>query len=113
MESKDAEGNPTTEWCREYVNVPGGKTGLVVRKLKTNGYEYAVDTALMAEMRETLKHTATELGQWQENTAGAVSIQIVCPAAGTSEMPRVNYSAADVIEGIVDDGETEIGILQK
>lgn len=52
--------------------VPGGSTGLLVRKFKTLGSgenaktveEYAVDTGLISEIRELGKQAAQELGQW-------------------------------------------------
>jgi hypothetical protein len=56
------------------ADVPGGKTGLVVRQVKGVGkgddfqvvHEYAVDTALLKEIREHHKQVAQELGQWTE-----------------------------------------------
>lgn len=70
------------------AEVPGGQTGLIVAspvlvkvyraKRKTEGeelsstrktvvlHEYAVDAALLKELRELEKHTAQELGQWTE-----------------------------------------------
>lgn len=56
----------------EMQGVPGGDTGLLVRKVKKIGSgddaeivnEYAVDTGLLAELREHEKQAAQELGQW-------------------------------------------------
>lgn len=53
-------------------DVPGGSTGLLVRKVKSIGFgegareveEYAVDTGLLSEIRELEKQSAQELGQW-------------------------------------------------
>lgn len=75
----------------EHADVPGGNTGLLVRTAKlvkvykSDGdqegedgetlysakrdvivYEYAVDTALLKEMREHKKQAAQDLGQWTE-----------------------------------------------
>jgi hypothetical protein len=59
------------------ADVPGGgNTGLLVRQVKSIGRggdfqvveEYAVDTALLREMRETEKQAAVELGEWQERS---------------------------------------------
>lgn len=76
----------------EHADVPGGDTGLLVRQAKlvkvykSDGdpdddddgetlysakrdvivYEYAVDTALLKEMREHKKQAAQDLGQWTE-----------------------------------------------
>jgi hypothetical protein len=56
----------------EMKDVPGGETGLLVRKIKKIGSgedseivnEYAVDTGLLSELREHEKQAAQELGQW-------------------------------------------------
>jgi hypothetical protein len=67
--------------------VPGGDTGLVVRQVKGIGKgqyfrvveEYAVDTALLHELRETERQAAQELGQWSEKRettlSGTVAVQ--------------------------------------
>lgn len=61
-------------------NVAGGKTGLMVRTVKrvsvetdaesgetrTDVEEFAVDTALLKELRDHEKQAAQELGQWAE-----------------------------------------------
>lgn len=117
-DSIDKDGKPVEirTGCDVYRRVPGGETGLVIRKLKATGIEYAVDTAVLAEIREQEKHVAVELGQWQENTgAGSVSIQIVCPSAGSpaGELPRVSFAAVDQIEAADEDEVSEIGLLQK
>lgn len=108
---KDKEGNAIEirTACDTYRHIPGGKTGLIIRKLKANGYEYVVDTALLAEIREHEKHVAIELGQWQETAAtGSVSIQIVCPTQ-PGEQPRITFAAPDALEGSCE----EIGIIQR
>jgi hypothetical protein len=56
----------------EMANVPGGKTGLLVRNVKAVGKGddfqlielYEVDAALLKELREHEKQVAHELGQW-------------------------------------------------
>lgn len=52
------------------ADVPGGKTGLMVRNVKAvKGRAvslYAVDTGLLRELREHEKQAAIELGQWAE-----------------------------------------------
>lgn len=56
------------------AEAPGGDTGLMVRSIKVvgNGEDaeainlYSVDTALMAEIRNTLKQAAQEVGGWSE-----------------------------------------------
>ena len=55
-------------------NVPGGKTGLLVRTVKVIGAgenarevaEYRVDTGLLKEMRELEQQAAQEAGDWVE-----------------------------------------------
>ena len=114
---KDADGNDieVRYACDVYRRVPGGETGLVVRKLKSTGVEYAVDTAVLAEIREQEKHVAVELGQWQENAGtGAVQIQIVCPVAPAESRPRITFAAPAALEAAVtedDDGIAEIAVV--
>lgn len=58
----------------EMQNVPGGQTGLLVRKVKAVGRgdnfqlldEYEVDTGLLKELREHEILAAKELGQWED-----------------------------------------------
>ena len=58
----------------KFLGVPGGDTGLLVHMVKGVGKGdnfqlidlYAVDTALLKEMREHEKQAAIELGQWTE-----------------------------------------------
>jgi hypothetical protein len=58
----------------EMATVPGGTTGLLVRKVKSMGAgenareveEFEVDTGLLKELRELEKQAAQELGQWAE-----------------------------------------------
>ncbi len=55
--------------------VPGGTTGLLVRTMKFMGRgakareveEWAVDTGLLAELREHEAQAAKELGQWKDH----------------------------------------------
>lgn len=85
----------------ELADVPGGNTGILVRQAKlvkvykSDGdqededgetlysakrdvmvYEYAVDTALLKEMRETEKQAAQDLGQWSEKQEHAGEILV-------------------------------------
>ena len=58
----------------EMQHVAGGKTGLLVRQLKSIGSgpaaqvveEFEVDTGLLKELREHEKQAAVEMGQWTE-----------------------------------------------
>lgn len=86
--------------ANEHKNVPGGDTGLLVRDVRlVKVYEssesappenpededlyfakrtvtvevYAVDTALLKEMRELMKHIAIERGEWTEKTSMSVT----------------------------------------
>lgn len=55
---------------------PGSDTGLLVRQIRSVGRgddyqvveEWAVDTGLLAELRQVEQHTAKELGQWIDHT---------------------------------------------
>lgn len=59
------------------ADVPGGKTGYMVRTMRAIGVgnlqqtivEYAVDTALLREFRAHEQQAAQELGQWVEKVA--------------------------------------------
>jgi len=65
-------------------HVAGGETGLLVRQVKAVGYgplqrfvdEYALDAALLAELRKLEEHTAKELGQWTEKHEVSESVVI-------------------------------------
>lgn len=54
-------------------NVPGGRSGLLVRQYKAVGpkiaVEYAFDAGLHREMRELKRQIAVECGQWVEKLA--------------------------------------------
>ena len=119
-DSFDKDGKPieVRHGCDVYRRVPGGETGLIVRKLKSTGIEYAVDTAVLAEIREQEKHVAIELGQWQEGTGGQVSIQILCPTApGGDQMPRVVLGDAPLAieagDDAIDAEFEDIGVIQQ
>jgi hypothetical protein len=80
------------------ANVPGGSTGLLVRKYKSIGSgenattveEYEVDTALLKELREHEKQAAQELGQWTEKstvqTTTSITIDATVRKAATDEL---------------------------
>jgi len=61
----------------EFADAPGGTTGLLVKQVKSVGAglmsqiveEYAVDTGLLAELRNHEKQAAQELGQWTDKVA--------------------------------------------
>jgi len=60
----------------DLADIPGGKTGLLVRQTKGIGTgknfqvveEYAVDTGLLKLMNDTERQAAQECGQWLEKT---------------------------------------------
>jgi hypothetical protein len=54
-----------------------------------------------------------ETGKYR--TAASMSIQIICPAAGSSEPPRIVFGedAGRTIEGSAIEVESEIGIRQR
>jgi hypothetical protein len=77
--------------CRQFVQIPGGTTGLVIRKLKREGFEYAVDIPVLAELRELERRAAEETGDavTQGDTAGVT---------GTLEELLVTYRRLQITE---------------
>jgi hypothetical protein len=81
-----------TERGADMPNVPGGKTGLLCRRIKQVGQgkdaqiveEYELDGTLLREMREHAKQAAQELGQWEESArpTGSNVAVVVLPVAG-------------------------------
>jgi hypothetical protein len=68
----------TDERSVAYADVyPGGKSGLLVRRVKTIGSgsktteveEYVFDRAILSERREYLKQAAIEAGDWEDKQA--------------------------------------------
>jgi hypothetical protein len=67
-------------------DVPGGRTGLLVRSLKTIGSgdaarevaEYRLDAAILKELRELERQAAEEAGQWttRSEVNGAVAVGV-------------------------------------
>ncbi len=92
--------------------VAGGESGFLARDYKGSGESltpvYKFDDALFKSFGDIEKDIAIELGQWQENNAaGSVSVQIICPQAPSDAMPRVSFASEDTIEA----GE-DIGVIQ-
>jgi hypothetical protein len=64
------------------VDVPGGRTGLLVHRLKGVGSgekfqvvdEYEVDTGLLKELRDHERQAAQELGQWVERSQNLLNL---------------------------------------
>jgi hypothetical protein len=62
------------ERAEDLKDAPGGKSGLLVRQVKSIGSgdrskeveEYAIDVGLLKEYREYCKQIAIELGEWAE-----------------------------------------------
>lgn len=79
------------------TNVPGGTTGLLVRRQKGLGSgenfrvvdEYEVDTATLKELREHEKQAAIELGQWAEKT------ELSGPDGGSIPIAFVEFASTD------------------
>jgi hypothetical protein len=69
----------------DMAGIPGGDTGLLVRKTKMLGTgvfareieEYEVDTGLLAELRAHEKQAAEELGQWLTKTESQVKAEVI------------------------------------
>lgn len=95
--------------------IPGGSTGLLVRKIKSIGVgpnakeveEYAVDTGLLNELREHEKQVAQELGQWitkadvvsKGEQIGAVVIELPVLELHASE-DQTSAGTTDSVSGV-------------
>ena len=94
------------------ANVPGGSSGLLVRKLKRVSVEndedegkktrtievceYEVDTGLLRELREIEKQAAQELGQWQIKVEVAEGeAQPANPVAAAAALRAANIADRD------------------
>jgi hypothetical protein len=90
----------------EMVGVPGGSTGLVLRRLKMIGAgensreieEYEVDTGLLKALLDHEKQVAQEVGQWTEkreigNKEGAVNITFIEVRLNDHAVDRTNSGA--------------------
>lgn len=71
----------------DYADVPGGKSGLLVKKPTMAGDVFSVDSTLLAEFREHEKQIAQELGQWNEGNTTNLAIQIVLPG-DNAQIPK-------------------------
>lgn len=78
-----------------YPEVPGGATGYVYPKNTAYGTEYLIDTKTAALLNDIRKQAAIEVGEWNEGTAPAVAVQIVCPsgAPDAAKIPTVTIGA--------------------
>ena len=73
------------------ADVPGGSTGLLVRRYKSVGSgenarvveEYEFDAALFREVREHEKQSAQELGQWTEKREINAAVAVTLPRLST------------------------------
>lgn len=106
------EDETTGRRCDVYLHVPGGTTGLIVRKHKAHGTEYAVDTGLLDQLSQHEKDIAIELGQLHDVANGIqLAVQIVCPWRG-EDAPQVRVSLADGPVIDIDD-YADMGVVQK
>lgn len=83
------------------------------------GADLSVVAPLANQLHKNLEMLGRATGELEPQGGGSVSIQILCPAAGTSvdQMPRITFSSTDAIEGTAEaTGELEesedIGVLQ-
>jgi hypothetical protein len=78
------------ERAKSMASVPGGETGLLVRKVKMLGSgengreidEYEVDCGLLKEMRELEKQAAIEVGHWSEKHEYSGAVEIIQTISG-------------------------------
>jgi hypothetical protein len=69
----------------DYQEAPGGNTGMLCHSLRVVGSgesarvvaEFAVDNALLRELRELEKQAAIEVGDWQAATPESTEIRVV------------------------------------
>jgi hypothetical protein len=93
----------------EMEDVPGGGTGLMIRRMKQIGggdkaqviTEYEVDTGLIAEMRANRESVAKELGQFGADSAGGdggMRVVIVLPGqlSAAAAAPEVDGQVVDI-----------------
>ena len=78
------------ERAESMAGVPGGATGLLVRKVKMLGSgenarqieEYEFDAALVKELRELEKQAAIEVGHWSEKHEYSGTVEIIQTISG-------------------------------
>lgn len=90
--------------------VPGGKTGLMVRTVRGVGAgiiveEYEVDTALLKELREHEKQAAQEVGQWVDR-GETVLKKLVAEVEGMTDEELRNFLGGhgDAVQGETGEG---------
>lgn len=80
----------------EMQNIPGGKTGLLVREYKGSDFRpvYKVDTGTLKEMRDLEREIAIELGQWTEKKelTGAGGADLLDPLVAALEKAYGNIA---------------------
>ena len=83
----------------DYQDLPGGDTGLLVRRQKLLGrgadavlvVEYEVDTGTLKELRELEKQAAIEVGDWSEKreVSGSMRVQQAVEHLSDEELERI------------------------
>lgn len=84
----------------EYAKVPGGKTGLLVKRLKVIGKgedaqlveEWEVDTGLLAELRACETQAAKELGQSNPDTIVNVTANVDASTHAHYDLTKLDVS---------------------
>jgi hypothetical protein len=98
---------------------PGEETGLLAPMVNPKGIRYTVtDTALVREIRETLKMISQELGQWETKskvdvTSGGVPIRFTIPMADDGPAVLDGEWTAGGVEGVTGIGELGEGRGEK
>lgn len=84
-------------------------------KMVSVGSDLSPMAPLFNAASKNLEMLGRATGELEPVGAGSVSIQIVCPSAGSpaGELPRVSFAAVDQIEAADEDEVYEIGLLQK
>jgi hypothetical protein len=99
----------------DMANVPGGRTGLLVRRVKVIGSgdnarevcEYEVDTGLLKELRELEKQAAVEAGQWSTTS------EVRGVVASVSVIPEMEQLRKLPIEELLRIHRESLGLTEK
>lgn len=96
QERHDRLAQVMKERGEELADVPGGKSGLLVRDFKGDNEVFKLDATLLSEFREHERHMAIELGQWQEAPTQQFAIQIVMPQSVAPADPAQNCQVVEI-----------------
>ena len=84
-------------------------------KLVASGADLGPIAPLLSQAHRNLEVLGRATGELEPQGASSMSIQIICPAVGSTELPRIAFGHDDgrMIEGSAIEVEAEIGIEQR